>query len=500
MNGDTVSALDDAIAGALASPARPVGPPTTTGLDRRRLSALPVAAQAVANVAPSPGMMAASGMVAWLGVAVVPVYLLATLAMLLVGSCVAQFARRMAAAGSLYTFVAKGLTPRAAFLTGCALLLAYLSLVGMCLLGSSRRLATLLADAGLIAAVDQERTVALLTVLLGGTLATCVVRGIQISAMVTLTLEAASVCVVLTALVVTAYRGVGMADILAAPDLTISAVTGALMIAITGLVGFESGCALSVEARRPYAVVPRVVFWTPAVCGALMLVAAGLHIYGFSRHQGGSAVDGSALDGRAVAEVTPLLPVLLQLGLVSSLFACAMASANAAVRVLFSMGREQVTPPVFGRIHPRYRTPYVAAATVIPVAVLTPGALWLAGLPSRSISSALSILATQGFLLTYVLVCLAMPVFLRRIGEHTRWASVTGLLGASLLTAVFTGFWVETVRDGKAWLVAVFAALLALSLLWFGRVRRRVPDVSVGFFDEATFDDILPGASPAGRD
>jgi hypothetical protein len=43
--------------------------------------------------------------------------------------------------------------------------------------------------------------------------------------------------------------------------------------------------------------VPRVVFWTPAVCGALMLVAAGLHIYGFSRHQGGSAVDGFVRPG-----------------------------------------------------------------------------------------------------------------------------------------------------------------------------------------------------------
>lgn len=495
-----MSALDDAIADALASPARPgTRPPAATGLDRRRLSALPVAAQAVANLAPSPGMMAASGMVAWLGVAVLPVYLLATLAMLLVGSCIAQFARRMAAAGSLYTFVAKGLTPRTAFLTGCALLLAYLSLVGMCLLATSRRLSALLADAGLVASVEQERTVVVLTVLLGAILATCVVRGIQISAMVTLTLEAASVCVLLTTLVVTAYHGVGITDTLATPELTVSAVTGALMIAVTGLVGFESGCALSVEARRPYAVVPRVVFWTPAVCGALMVAAAGLHVYGFSRHRGGSAVDGSALAGRAVAELTPLLPILLQLGLISSLFACAMASANAAVRVLFSMGRDRVTPPVFGRTHSRYRTPYVAAATLIPVAVLAPGALWMAGLSSRSISNTFSILATQGFLLTYALVCLAMPVFLWRIGELTRWAAVAGLLGTALLGAVFTGFWVETVRDGRAGLVVVFVGLLGLGLLWFGRVRRRLPEVAVGSFDEATVEDILPGASPVGR-
>src|SRR5262249_30146691 len=96
-------------------------------------------------------------------------------------------------------------------------------------------------------------------------------------------------------------------------------------------------------------------------------------------------------------------------------------------------------------------------------------------------------------------VCLAMPVFLRRIGEHTGWASVAGLLGAGVLGAVFTGFWVETVRGGRAELVTIFAGLLTLGLLWFNRVRRRAPDVSVGFVDGATVEDILPGASPLGR-
>ncbi|MFC0526074.1 APC family permease [Phytohabitans kaempferiae] len=480
-----ISALADAIADALARPEeRPAAP--RGGLERRRLSALPVAAQAVSVVAPSPGMMAATATVTAMGAAAVPVIGLATLAMTLVGLVVAQFARRIAAAGSLYTYVSKGLGPAAGFLTGCALIVAYGSLVVMCLLGSGRRAVAFLGEAGLLPALSGDGVPLLVTAVLGTAMTAIVVRGVRVSAALTLLLEACSVAAVLTVLALTAYRG---GPAITPSTLDVGVFAAALLTGIRALVGFESGCALSVEARKPFAVVPRVVLWTPAACGALFALAGVLHLVGSTR--GDPAAAGPAL---------PFLPALVQLGLASSLFACAMASMNAVVRVLFSMGRERVTPRALGRTHARYRTPHVAAYAMMPLAVGAPLALWAVGTPTRQVSAWLGLLAVLAFLVAYLLVCLAAAPFLRHIGEDTAGTSAVAALAAATTAAALVLVVRAGLNDGMGALVAVLAAVLALGLLWLLRVRRRAPHRmrAIGFFDAATPDDILPGSTPDG--
>jgi amino acid transporter len=437
-------------------------------------------------VAPSPGMMSAAAMAAAMGAAAVPVIGLATLAMVLVGLAIAQFARRMAAAGSLYTYVSKGIGPAAGFLTGCALIVAYGSLVVMCLLGSGRRVVGFLTETGAVPATVGDAPALVVTALLGAAMTAIVVRGIRVSAALTLLLEAGSVAAALTALVAAAYRG---ADATPSPStLDVGVFAAALMTGIKALVGFESGCALSVEARRPFAVVPRVVLWTPVACGALFVVAAALHLVGVAR--GGGGTGGPPL---------PVLPALVQLGLASSLFACAMASMNAVVRVLFSMGRERVTAPALGRTHTRYRTPYVAAYAMVPLAVGVPLALGLLGTSTRHVFGWLELLAVLAFLIAYLMVCLAVGPFLRRIGEAT--AGATGV--AAIAAAAIAGSVVLVVRaglnDGLGWLVVTLIGFLGLSLLWLLWMRRRAPHrvSAMGFFDAATPDDILPGAQPS---
>ncbi|GAB3534764.1 APC family permease [Phytohabitans suffuscus] len=438
-------------------------------------------------MAPSPGMMSATAMVTAVGAAAVPVIGLATLAMMLVGLAVAQFARRMAAAGSLYTYVSKGLGPAAGFLTGCALILAYGALVVMCLIGSGRRVVGFLAEAGLLPDQAGDVPTLVVTALLGAAMIAIVVRGIRVSAALTLLLEAGSVVAVLTALTISAYRGSG-AEV-PPSTLDVGLFAAALLTGIKALVGFESGCALSVEARKPFAVVPRVVLWTPAACGALFVLAAVLHLVGSAR----------GADGGGPPPL-PVLPALVQLGLASSLFACAMASMNAVVRVLFSMGRERVTPPALGRTHARYRTPYVAAYAMVPLAVGVPLVLWLLGTPTRRVTNWLGLLTVLAFLVAYLLVCLAVAPFLHRIGEAT--TSAAGV--AAIAAAVTAGSLVLVVRaglnDGLGWVIAALVGFLGLGLLWLLRVRRRAPHrvSAMGFFDEATPDDILPGASPDG--
>ncbi|WP_316689810.1 amino acid permease [Pseudonocardia sp. H11422] len=83
----------------------------------------------------------------------------------------------------------------------------------------------------------------------------------------------------------------------------------------------------------------------------------------------------------AAAQGTPWPAVLLDLGIATSFVTCTLATTNALVRVLFSMGRDGITPPprVLGATHRRYRTPHVAIAAALPVAGAVPALMLVCG-------------------------------------------------------------------------------------------------------------------------
>src|SRR6202021_3229442 len=93
------------------------------------------------------------------------------------------------------------------------------------------------------------------------------------------------------------------------------------------------------------------------------------------------------------------------------------------------------------------------AAGAIPKAVV-PVAYILAGSPDPPLPGEEGTIATYGFMLAYGLVCLAMPIYLRKIGENKPLAWVLGLLGAVTMVFVFYVNWIPTVIPNH-----IFAAL-----------------------------------------
>ena len=66
--------------------------------------------------------------------------------------------------------------------------------------------------------------------------------------------------------------------------------------------------------------------------------------------------------------------------IISSAFAAILAFHNAGNRYFYALGRERVLPAVFGSIHPRTRSPWVAGAVSTVLAVIVVIAFALAGL------------------------------------------------------------------------------------------------------------------------
>jgi amino acid transporter len=453
------------------------------GLDRRNLGPLEVLVQSVSSAAPAAAMATVPAIVAaTAGSATVWSFVLATVLALLVAVCIGQFTRRMAAAGSLYSLTAKGLGPGAAFASCAALLVGYAVLVMAALTGAAIYLDALLERLGWRAPPVVGGAVVVLIAVLSGAL---VLRGVRLSARTVLAVEALSIALMIGIFAV--LLGGGPAP---SPAPTAGAglggVAAGVLPALGAFIGFEAATTLGVEARRPFVAVPRAVFGTAAVVGLLSIFAAHTQVSRFGEALGGSPEPVLAL---ATAGGAPWLAIVLDLGIATSFLACTVATTNALIRVLFSMGRDGIAPRLLGRTHPRYRTPHVAIAAALPVVGAVPAVLLAAGVPGPAALTGLLAVATAGYLVGYLLVCLAAPLFLRRIGELTAAPVVVTALTVPALALVCGAFVVSAL--GGAVPVAL-TALLAAALAWYGWLRVRRPDqlAGIGVYDETSAADV----------
>jgi amino acid transporter len=161
------------------------------------------------------------------------------------------------------------------------------------------------------------------------------------------------------------------------------------------------------------------------------------------------------------------------------------------------MGREGVVAERVGQAHPVYRTPHVALCVATPFIVAVPVAYLFVSNSSRDVLIGLLAVSAHGYVGAYLLVCLATPAFLRRIGELTRTPLIVGLSTAAVMVAIIV--WAALTLESPVWIAtSVYGALLAAGFAAFAIRRRRVPDLTerVGVFDETVADDVVADYNP----
>ncbi|KHK99437.1 amino acid transporter [Microbacterium mangrovi] len=467
------------------------------GLDRRSVGFVDVLAQSVAAVAPSAAattmILLVSGVA---GDQTVLSVLLAGLVALLVARTVGEFARRMVTSGSLYTYAAKGLGPVAAITTGAAILVAYAFVAIFALLGGAHYVLMLLQRVWPAAAGPGPTILVLLAE--GIVLAVVLVRGIRLSTRLALVVEVISMAIIVSLLVVLVVT-IGPLDvgaILPAAGLSPTALAAGTMLALTAFVGFESAATLGVEAHRPLRNIPRAIVWTVIVSGALYILAAYTQVAGFRAlglDLGGS---GSPVNTLAARHGLDGWGVVIDVGIAASFLACAIASTTAFTRILFALGRDGVAPAVVGRTHPRLHTPIGAVLVAVPVVVVVPLAVVAAGVDAWPAMQAMIVVSAIGFIVAYGLVCVAAPVFLRRIGELTWRVGATAIAGAILLATGLAVYLVVEVLagNGGVWVALALAVALGAAVAW-RRLRMRRVASSIGAYDEPVAAQVLGGVA-----
>lgn len=307
--------------------------------------------------------------------------LLAGAGVFALGWIVAQYAKRIHAAGSLYDYVSNGLGPTVGAATG------WLYYAGTIVLttGLGVLIGGYIRDS-LLPAFNQTGgwfPIWIWDVIVAAGLFAALYLGVQISTRVQLTLALISIAVVLIFFISVIVKlggdnNIGKAFDPSPPD-GFSGVLFGVLYGVLIFVGFETAANLAEETAEPKKSIPRAVLLSVVLVSIFYIIAAYSEVAGFNFDLGvitspdvagaplfALGAPGSRFGSDAILKVL-LLVVLLDM------LAVYVGAAVASTRGVFAMARDRRLPRVLASVSSRYATPAGAIAVVMVVQ-----ALWIA--------------------------------------------------------------------------------------------------------------------------
>ncbi len=165
-------------------------------------------------------------------------------------------------------------------------------------------------------------------------------------------------------------------------------------------IGFDAVSTAAQEAKNPKRDLPIGILGSLAVC-TLLYIAMAAVMTGIAHY---SDLDVPHPVFVAIQKAGPGLAWLgyfINIGAIAGLASVVLVMLMGQPRIFYSMSRDGLLPPIFGRVHPKFRTPWVATIITGTTAALIAG-LFPIGL--------LGELVSIGTLLAFVIVCAGILV------------------------------------------------------------------------------------------
>lgn len=352
-------------------------------------------------------------MTAGAGYALAASMLLALITSVLVASSIAAFAQKIPAAGFAYTYNTHGFGKQGGFMSGWILAFAY-GMVGPMLFSGMGAFASDFVKSQWGTDIPWWLFSIAIIAVVWGIGALGIDRSAE-TALIFLVLELG----VMLFLFGTILRHGGAQGVTLAPFNPANSLKGVsgigigLLWGILNFVGFESAATLGEETRDPRRNIPIALFTAVAVIGVYFVLAAWVVAIGFGKsHTGALVADSTPWSTLANRYWGSNLSWILSITVLNSIFANIISGSNAAVRVLFSMGREGIFARMLGRTTAS-GTPLVAltAYAIFSLVLCLVGGIWWG--PFGAYAFYGTILGL-GMLIIYILLNLALVLFYRR--------------------------------------------------------------------------------------
>jgi len=180
-------------------------------------------------------------------------------------------------------------------------------------------------------------------------------------------------------------------------------VIRAAAVVFFAYIGFDAVSTAAQEAKHPQRDMPIGILASLAVCTVLYILMA-LVMTGMAHY---SELNVPHPVFVAIEKAGPQLRWLgyfVNVGAIAGLASVVLVMLMGQPRIFYAMSRDGLLPPVFGKVHPKFRTPYVTTILTGAVAALVAGFFPIALLGE---------LVSIGTLLAFVIVCAGIIVLRR---------------------------------------------------------------------------------------
>ena len=451
--------------------AGPINPAVVSGLRAGTLSPFETLAQSISAIAPvtTPSMtiplvFVLAGNGTWLA------YLLAMVAILLIGLCISRFARYTSGSGSLYAYATTSLPPVIAAIAGWAMLLAYFATGASVAAGF-----IIYANEFITKFLGHPASTTLLALLCVGVATFIAYRDVQISARLMLWIEAIAVAMISIVLALLMWRNGLHVDVnqFRLSGVSASGVRLGVVLALFSLVGFESATSLGAEAVNPLRTIPRAVIQSAVFVGLFFVLCAYLETLGM--HKLGHDLSKATAPMSDLANLAGVgrLGLLIDFGALVSMFACVLACLTAAGRVLLHMAQDGLVHGRIATTHSKNATPHVALLVIGVCTALPVAGLAARGYSGEDIYGWMGSLAVYGFITCYGLAAVALPIYLKRDHQLTAGTILLSAAAVMAMLLALTGSVYPAPPTPYNWLPYIYLFYLGCGTLWFSINRRQ---------------------------
>jgi basic amino acid/polyamine antiporter, APA family len=175
----------------------------------------------------------------------------------------------------------------------------------------------------------------------------------------------------------------------------ISGIVRGAAVVFFAYIGFDAVSTAAQEAKNPQRDMPIGILSSLAICTVLYILMA-LVMTGLTNYKNLNVPHPVFVAIEAAGPALKWLTYFINIGAILGLASVVLVMLMGQPRIFFSMSRDGLLPAAFGKVHPRFQTPYITTIVTGVVAALVAGFFPIALLGE---------LVSIGTLLAFVIVC-----------------------------------------------------------------------------------------------
>ncbi len=175
-------------------------------------------------------------------------------------------------------------------------------------------------------------------------------------------------------------------------------------------IGFDAVSTAAQEAKDPQKDMPYGILGSLSL-STILYILVSLVLTGIVNYRNLNVPDPIAIGVNLMGEGLFWLRPVIKIAAISGLSSVILVMLMGQPRIFFSMANDGLLPPIFGKVHPKFKTPYISSIITGIVAMI------IAGMTPINI---LGELVSIGTLLAFVIVCIGVLVLRNKRPELHR--------------------------------------------------------------------------------